>query len=144
MRSHYWGGDPPNPKEAGRRLNGWYKAAVNRAPPPARATLERITAERVDLYSYVPPPGDNIPVTVTFAYVDNSVPMEDEITDAVKKLRRNRSGGPSGMRSEHLKRWITVANRGKLTEEKGEEKTEVEEEGGDLWGKLVELTQTAF
>ena len=42
-------------------------------------------------------PGENIPVTVTPAEVDNLVPMEDEIEDAVKKLRRNRSGGPSGM-----------------------------------------------
>ena len=45
------GGDPPNTKEAWRRMKGWYKAAVNRAPPPARATLKRITAERVELYS---------------------------------------------------------------------------------------------
>ena len=29
------GKDPPNPKDAWRRLKGWYKAAVNRAPPPA-------------------------------------------------------------------------------------------------------------
>ena len=29
------GADPPNPKEAWRCLKGWYKAAVNRAPPPA-------------------------------------------------------------------------------------------------------------
>ena len=29
------GEDPPNPKEAWRWLKGWYKAAVNRAPPPA-------------------------------------------------------------------------------------------------------------
>ena len=29
------GGDPPNPKEAWRRLEGWYKAVVDRAPPPA-------------------------------------------------------------------------------------------------------------
>ena len=29
------GADPPNPKEAWRRLKGWYKAAVNRVPPPA-------------------------------------------------------------------------------------------------------------
>ena len=29
------GGDPPNAKEAWRRMKGWYKAAVNRAPPPA-------------------------------------------------------------------------------------------------------------
>ena len=54
------GGDPPNAKEAWRRMKGWYKAAVNRAPPPARATLERITAERIELYSQVPSPGDNI------------------------------------------------------------------------------------
>ena len=45
------GADPPNPRESWRRLKWWYKSAVNRAPPPARSTLERITAERVDLYS---------------------------------------------------------------------------------------------
>ena len=101
-------------------MKGWYKAEVNRAPPPARTTLKRITAEQVDLYSYVPPPGENIPVTVTLAGVDNSLTMEDEIADAVKKLRRNRSGGPSGMRAEHLKGWLAAANRGKLAEEKGE------------------------
>ena len=44
------GADPPNPREAWRRLKGWYKAAVKCVPPPAGATLERITAERVDLY----------------------------------------------------------------------------------------------
>ena len=51
------GEDPPNVKEAWRRLKEWYKAAVNRAPPSARATLKRITAERVELYSYVSSPG---------------------------------------------------------------------------------------
>ena len=70
--------------------------------------------------------------------------MEYDIVDVVKKLRRNRSGGASGIRAEHLKGWLAAANRGKLAEEKGEEKTEVEEEGEDLWGKLVELIQTAF
>ena len=55
------GEDLPNPKEAWRRLKGWYKAAVNRAPPPAQATLERITAEQVDLYSYVPSLGGKHP-----------------------------------------------------------------------------------
>ena len=122
------GEDPPNPKEAWRRLKGWYKAAVNRAPPPARATLERITAERVDLYIYVSSPGENILVNVTPVEVDDSVPMEDKIEDAVKKLRRNRSGGPSGMRAEHLKGWLAASNRGKMAAEKGDEKSE--EEGG--------------
>ena len=71
------GGDPPNAKEAWRRMNWWYKVAVNRAPPHARATLERIAAERVGLYSHIPTPGDNIPVTVTPSEVDDSVPTED-------------------------------------------------------------------
>ena len=100
-------------------MKGWYKSAVNRSPPPARAMLERITAERVDLYSYIPSPGENIPVTVTLADVDDSVPMEDDIADAVKKLRWNRSGGASGIRNEHLKGWLAAFNKGNMVEEKG-------------------------
>ena len=88
------GEDPPNAKEAWRRMKGWYRAAANRGPPPARATLERITAERVELYNPVPSPGDNIPVNVKPSEINNSVPTEDEIAEAVTKLRRNRSGGP--------------------------------------------------
>ena len=91
------GEDPPNAKEAWRMLKGWYKTVVSRVPPPARSTLERITVERVDFYSYVPSPGEKIPVTVTPVEVDDSVPTEDKIEEAVKKLRRNRSGGLSGM-----------------------------------------------
>ena len=42
------GADPPMPQEAWQRFNGWYKAVGDRAPPLARATLKRITMERVD------------------------------------------------------------------------------------------------
>ena len=101
-------------------------------------------AERVKLYSHVPPPGDNIPVTVTPSEIDDSVTTEDEIAEAVKKLRRNRSGGSSRIRAEHLKWWPAAAKRGELAEEKGKEKMETEEEGRELWGKVVEITQTEF
>ena len=113
------GGDTPNAKEAWRRMKGWYKAAVNRAPPPARAMLERITAEQVELYRQVPSPGDNILVTVNPSEIDDLVPTEDEIAEAVKKLK-NRSGGPSRIREEHLKGWLAAAKRGELAEDKGE------------------------
>ena len=43
------GADPPLIQEACYRIQGWYKAAVDCALPPARVTLERITAERVTL-----------------------------------------------------------------------------------------------
>ena len=56
--------NPTNAREAWRRMKGWYKAAVKRGPPPSQATLERITAEQTELYRRVPPPGENIPVTV--------------------------------------------------------------------------------
>ena len=48
------------------------------------------------------------------------------------------------MRAEHLKLWLAASNRGKKAVEKGEEKTEGEEEGGGLWEKLVDLVQTPF
>ena len=118
------------PWEAWKRLKGCYKSAVDRAPPPARATLEWITAERVDLYSYVSSLGTNIPVTVRPVPVEDSVPTEDEIEEAVKNLRRNRSGRPSGMWAEHLKGWLTVSKQENIeAAEKGEGKKDVEEGG---------------
>ena len=128
------GEDPPNAKEVWRRMKGWYKAAANRGPPPAQATLERITADRVELYSQVPSPGENIPVTVKPDEIDDSVTTEDEIAEAVTKLRRNQSGGLSRIRAEHLKGWLAAAKRGGPAEKKGEEKTEAE--GKELWEKL--------
>ena len=71
--------DPSIIQEAWRRIQGWYKAAVDRSLPPARVTLERIMADRVALYSHVPPPGDNIPVAIQPFMVDELVPEEGEI-----------------------------------------------------------------
>ena len=51
--------------------------------------------------------------------VDDSVPTEVEIEDAVKKLKKNRSGGPSGMQAEHLKGWLAASNRREMAAEKG-------------------------
>ena len=83
-------------------------------------------------------------MTVDPTHIDDSVPTEDEVEAAVKKLRQNRSGGPSRIRAEHVKGWLAAARRGGMAEEKGKAKTATEEEGEDLWGKVVELTQTAF
>ena len=67
--------DPPLIQETWYRLQGWYKAEVDRAPPPAQSTLKRITADRVTLYSRVPPLGYSIPVGIEpFA-------MEDGVTE---------------------------------------------------------------
>ena len=65
--------------ESWHRIKGWYKAALDCAPPPAWVTLEQITAERVELYIYVPPPGTNILISVQPLPVDDSVHTEDNI-----------------------------------------------------------------
>ena len=70
---------PPLIQEAWYLLQGWYKAAVDQAPPPAQDTLKRITAERVALYSGVPPPGYSIPVEIEPFEVEDRVPDEGEI-----------------------------------------------------------------
>ena len=62
--------------------------------------------ERVDLYSKVPPPGENIPVFVYALLVEELLLMEHEIKWAVKRLRNYRSGAPSGMRAKHNKGWL--------------------------------------
>ena len=66
-------------KEAWHRKKGWHNPVSNRALPPARLNLERITVERVALYCHLPPPGDNIPMSVETFLVNELVPTEDNI-----------------------------------------------------------------
>ena len=139
--------DPPLIQEAWYRLQGWYKAAVDRAPPPARAMLKGITAEMVALYSRAPPPGDSIPVDIDHFAVEDGVPDEGEIEWAVKRLRNNRARGPSRMRAEDLKGWLAAARRGEKKGETAEKEgggREDPREGAENWVRVVELVQTAF
>ena len=104
-------------------------------------------AERVDLYSYVPSPETNIPISVNPVRVDDLIPAEDKIKGAVKHLQRNRSGGPLGMRAEHLKRWIAAAKRRKREAVGEGDRTTEGKDGGSMdpnWERLVELVQMAF
>ena len=155
------GGGPPLRREAWHRIKGWYKAAVDHAPPPTQVTLKQIMAERVELYSYVPPPGNNIPISIQPFPVEDSVPTEDEIKWAVTRLRNHRYGGPSGMRAEHLNRWLATARKSEKEKEtaKKEEATTSEKAGRtetgeisaaqketdtDKWTRVVELVQSEF
>ena len=110
--------EPPLTQEAWHRLQGWYTATVDRPPPPARAMLRRVTAEREKLYSRVPPPGDTIPVTIDPFEVEDGVPSEAEVEWAVKRLRNNRARGPSRMQAEDLKGWLAAAKRDGTEREK--------------------------
>ena len=73
------GADPPLHKEAWHNMNGWYKSMVDHSPPPARVNLKWTTAELVELYHQVQPPGESIPLSVETFQVEYLVPTEDKI-----------------------------------------------------------------
>ena len=113
-------------------------------------------AERVALYSYVPPLGGNISVTIQPSLVDDSVPEEGEMQWDVKRLHNNRSRGLSRMRAEHIKRWLTAERKAEKKEstaegenratatETGDPKDTAAQEGADNWTRSVDLIQTVF
>ena len=103
--------DPLLHRESWNHIKGWYKAVVYLAPPPVQVNLEWITAERVELYNYVPLPGMNIPISMQPFLVENLLPTKDEIEWAVTRLCNHRSRGMLGMRAEHLMRWMAAARK---------------------------------
>ena len=73
--------------------------------------------------------------------MDDSVLTEDKMKWVVKRLRNHRSRGLSGMRAEHLKRWLAVARKAAKDETmegeetmKGKESTESAESLGAYGG----------
>ena len=65
----------------------------------------------MELYRYVPPPGANTPISVEPLPVNDSVPTEEKIEWAAKRLHNHRFRGPSGMQAEYLKSWLVEARK---------------------------------
>jgi len=96
VETHLAAGDP---KEAWRSIKGWYRSVEDRPPKPNYQRMEALTQERVDLYTAETPPGDPIPINVDPFDVNDDIPTDGEIREAVKSLRNGRAGGLGGMRA---------------------------------------------
>ena len=96
-------------REAWFHMWGWYRDVANRPPPPARVSLETLTAEHVKIYTHVPPKGKPIPIEVAPFPVDENILGGEDTSKAAMRLRLHCSGGPSGMRAKHLIMWLRVA-----------------------------------
>ena len=120
-------------REAWIRIRGWYTVIVDRPPPPARVALTTMTAEREELYRHVPSLGEPIPMgDPPFPFlVDHLITDDEELAWAVDRLHLNCSGGPSGMRAEHLRQWLIA---------------EMRDDSPDAtnWLKVVAIVQAAF
>ena len=78
------GGDPPciRPplaKEEFCRTQVCYKTATDIPPPPDCIILDRIMAERVELYLRVFPPGYRISIKTTPITINDSIPSMEKI-----------------------------------------------------------------
>jgi hypothetical protein len=72
-----------------------------------REDTEALRKERKELYTKaedLPPMFDVIEVPAT---VDDSIPTETEICEAIGRLKNGKAPGPSGITAEHLKKWAT-------------------------------------
>ena len=67
-------------------MKGWYAAAGDRPPKPCHETMGNKTAERVELYEHVPPPGEPIPTNVEPKEVEGACPGDVELRDVVQGL----------------------------------------------------------
>ena len=76
-----------------------YRDASDRPQPPAHVSLETLTTECAELYVHVPSPGRPIPIEVAPCPVDDNIPGEEDISEAVLWLRLYCAGGPSDMRA---------------------------------------------
>ena len=74
-------------------------------------TLASQMAERVELYTVVPPMGWLLPINVTPIPVPDEPPMDSEIRKVMAKLRNGCRAGVTGMKVEHLKEWLCRIGR---------------------------------
>ena len=84
----------------------WYRKVTGRPPPPAREDMEETANTYEQLYTATLPPGDPIPLPPeTTSPVRDEAPTEEEIIEAIARLKNGKAPGVSGIRAEDLKRW---------------------------------------
>jgi hypothetical protein len=95
-----------NMHEASCHLKGWYWAATETQAWPCFQTMERQTAERVDLYQQRNSLYPLIAFSIVPVEVQDEVPTDGEILATVAELTSGHSAGASPMRAEHLREWL--------------------------------------
>ncbi len=107
--------------------------AEDQAPKACPEMLASQTAERVELYKVVRPPGWSMPINVDPIPVPDGPLTDHEIREVVAKLRNGHAAGVTGMKVEHLKEWLRGVRH--------EEAEDGVAGAGDCWRLFVSLIQ---
>ena len=92
-----------NVVEAYDILKGWYKKFLGRSKRPS---LEDLASKRefyVDLFSKEETERETLKINYKANDVDDSIPEEKEIIEALFKLKNRKAPGLTGITVEHLK-----------------------------------------
>ncbi len=73
-----------DPKEAWRSIKGWYRSVEDHPPKPNYQRMETPSQEQINLYTAEPPPGAPISINVNPLDVNEDIPTDGEIREAVK------------------------------------------------------------
>jgi len=89
----------------------WYKEATFRASRPSPLDLQEISTLFSQRYAADGVDREDFPTHVPQFDIDDSPPTEDEIIQAVGRLRNRKAKGHFGTRAEHVKAWLSAAQR---------------------------------
>ena len=128
-----------DPKSAFGKLKKWYRQSTGRPLKPTREDLEELTKEREQLYSKVENLQPMFKLVEVDTDVDDSIPGEEEIAKALKRMKNGKAPGPSGIRADQLKVW---RRRWKKEMERREE--DRNEEAMAPWEAVVEQIQEVY
>ena len=92
-------------KGAFKVIRGWYQKRTKRPPKPTREDLRKVRQSYVDLFEKEPIDELPFPVHIEPFEISDEIPEEEEIIEALSRLKLNKAPGPSKIRAEDLKRW---------------------------------------
>jgi len=124
-------------RDAFNAVKGWYRDLGPRPPLPSREDLQLTCAEYENLFSQETPSEDPIPLHIPQFTIVDEPPLEQEVVQALGKLRNHRAAGASGLTTEDLKAWHKSARE----PAEGEEPSQAAVE---LWEKVLELIRLIF
>jgi hypothetical protein len=69
--------------------------------------MDEIEREYTALYIATPPTGEPIPIHYHGNALDDSTPDEEEIQRTFRRLKAGKAPGPSGIRVDEIKQWMS-------------------------------------
>jgi hypothetical protein len=120
-----------NSHKAYEYLQSWYKPTRTKATNPTDEEMTTFQQEYKTLYAAVTPTEPPISTYTTYN-INNSPPEETKIIQALKKMRLNRSLGPSGTT-------INILRKGQYNATENQVPTIIKN-----MGKIVEIVQLTF